>query len=652
MKRYLSILYFYFFCLQLASGQLPYVVSYANIAEEVKEIWYDEETGESIVVTVDRLCKLIPSDIRCKTLNVGHKIMSNNQTFDRSIKDPILISKYGEFFELKENGVFTVETQGSFPNAAVFKDNEDFWVAGYRIYRFRSDGTTDTIPVIMNTELPYWDIRKQSENYIWFLNYGTGIYKIDVRDNTIKRFSSLNGLPTNNVTCLHIDDKNQIYAGLKSGIIRINENQSVKSFDLRSYIGNETIKEIESDGSGNLWFLSDKKLGVLNPETSDVRIIPTNNNEDLVIHTLEYNPMKDMMLIGSSHGLFISSSQGKFYTNENLYANGSMYYFGDELLVSDGKKVRKMNDETGRFEHTTYRPVKQTLQAKDGNNWINDGRYAILLSAADKKVLRKIRLPNKRVNQITQHNDEVYFAHDQGIDKYAEGKMQSVVNEGEAFYNVIICKGVVYAISEKGIYRLEGNEVSNESVIEDGIELLKSNKQFFINENDLLIPSTKAIISANCHDDGVEFKVFPSLDTIIDFHYHNESIYILFSDRLAMFNAQNYLKDPYDSYCVVPANANENSKIFVDKKDNIWINNEFGLAAISPDNSKICNILPQRYDVKESAIITNDIETEPVVTTDSFSFFKKSLHPSLYYLIALFIIFLIIVFLLLIFRSR
>ncbi len=635
------LLYIFIFIPLLSIGQLPYVVSYSEISEEVKELWHDQSTGKSYAITVERLCKIDASDIKCQSFELGQQIMPQNQTLDRFNETPLLIGNYGEFYSLSENGIKAHPLEQKFPNAAVYKDGEDLWVAGYSIYKF-NNGKVDTIPVIVNSEIPYWDIRSQDENYIWFLNHGVGLYRIKKINNELRRVSNLNGLPTNNLTCMHINYEGEVFVGYKGGIAKIKNVSDIELFKLKKYIGRETIKELESDSQGNIWFLTDKKLGILNPKDGEVKIIPTKSDPEFVINTLEYNPQKDLMLIGSTQGLFLASRQGAFYNGDKLFSQGKLYYFGKELLISDGKKVKSYNPETNSFDHSEFRPINQALKSSDGMYWVFDKKHAIQLSNRTQEVMQKIRVPYKKVHHIVSLDDYQYFCHESGIAKFKNGKFTDIVNDDEAFFNVIICNDVLYALSEKGIYKIDGSELNHESILDEGVQLLRSNKQFLLGENSILIPSKMGIVRVICTDTGVEFKNYPSLDTIYDFHIHKDEIYILFGDRLALFKKDDYLDDPYHSFCVIPANADERSMLFVDNQDKIWIRNEQGLAYISTDHSKICNILPPRPDLKEKEKSKEEIP----VSNESRSWFSDWKNC----LIAIFIVSLMIVLLRLITR--
>ena len=625
-KIAISCLFALFFSLS-AKGQLPYIVAYEDIQEELKEIWHDKKNNRTYLVTVDRLCILEPGDLKCKNLGIAKNMLFHNQTYDRFNNQPIFLGNYGGFYEIKNETIKSYGISDKHPNAAIYKDGDDLWVAGYKIYKYSEKGI-DTIPVIMNSEIPFWDIRKQSNGDLWFVNYASGAYRIDKKNNNLRRISKLNGLPTNNLTSIHINSMDEIFVGYNGGIAQIHNEKKIETFDLKNYISNEPIKELESDNQGNLWFITDKLIGRLNTITKEVNLIPTNSSDDFIIHTLEYNSNKDIMLIGTSNGLYISSTQGAYFHGSSLYADGPLYYFGDKLLLSGKQSVQQFNPETGVFEKSTYRAINQAFSEKNGNYWITDNRSILLLDKANQEVAKKIKKPRGLFNQITEIDDKIYICHDKGIYIIENGKTRSLIKGAEAFYNVLSCGSRRYAVSEQGIYLIGDSELHHQSEIEGKEKMLKSNKQFFIDNESLLIPSQRSIIKVKCSKDSIDFEYFPSLDEILDFHVKGDNIYILHHDRLMMYKKEDYLKDPYNAYCAVPVNADQDSKLFVDDQDKIWLQNKMGLAYIKRNHDKICNILKSNEN-DPAQEEEQEIEAESNKPTNSFDFLKKLSWPIL-----------------------
>ncbi len=619
LGRFYFILILTWLCLVKLNGQLPYIVPYTQIPEELKEIWHDAESGNTYLITVDRLCILKSSDFRCKVLGLGKDLMYHNQTFDHSNRSPIFLGNYGEFYHIENERLKLKSFPTKFPNAAIYEENGNTWVADYQIYKYSED-RIDTIPVIMNSELPYWDIRQQTNGDLWFVNYASGAYKVNPKSNVIKRVSNLNGLPTNFLSCLHINDKDQVFVGYKGGVALIYNDMKIETFNFQTHIGNAVIKEIESDGNGNLWLITDKHLCTLNLETKELNVIPTNKSDDFIIHTLDYNPTQDVMLIGTSHGLFISSFEGNYYHGQSLYSTGSMYYFAGELLISGKRDVYSFSSKKQQFLPSNYRAIRQSFRNTDGNYWVTDKRNVILIDRENAKVIKKLRKPVSKLNQIVELNGVVYMCHDKGIYARKNRRTTSLIRESEPFFNVLACADKTFAVSEEGIYLIEGSEIHHESVLEHSSSMLRTNKQFFIDENSMFIPAKNYLIKVDCKGDSIKFSHYPTLEEIYDFHFQDEKIYILHSNHLLVYDKEAFIHDPYNASCAIPCLADENSKIFVDEEANIWIQNKQGLASIDVGQDKICNIL--RVDG-----LSEELESEE--STEDLDVQKDTIAPSI-----------------------
>lgn len=628
-------------------GQMPYIVQYSDIQEELKELWHDKRSGRTYAMTIDRLCIIEPSLLKCSSLGIGKNLLYHNQSYDRFVEQPIFLGNYGGFYQLDEGKIRPFLTEEKYPNAAVFKDGETTWIASYELYKIKNE-RIDTFPVIMNSEAPFWDIRKQSNGTMWFTNYGSGIYICNV-ESKLRRISNLNGLPTNNISSIHISATDDVYVGYQGGIAQIYNPKKLENFDLSTYIGDSIVKEIETDNHGFLWVITDKHLLQINLKTKAVQLIPTMKQEGFTLHALEYNSQQDLMLIGTSAGLFISNSQGSYFHGDGMLTDGPLYYYGEELLISGKSKVYSFEEERSSFAEVDYRPIEKSFLAKNGDFWIQVKDQALLLDRETKEVTKKFSLLRKKVNQITEVGGSVYVAHETGILKFDGRKTRELISDGEPFYNVLSCGPILYAVSQEGIYKLKlDGELEHESLLDANEEVLKSNRQFFITDQKMLIPAKRSIIQVTCLRDEISFEYFPTYDDILDFYYHKEKLFVLHSDRLITYDKAQFMVDPYKSSCVIPVNADSNSKIFIDAEDRIWLQNKVGLALIGTEQDKLCNILPRDL-IEESDSLTHSEEVANGLIlntpTDTGIHFPK-------FLLWIGIIFFLLVFLFLIIRPK
>ena len=628
-------------------AQMPYIVQYSDIQEELKELWHDKRSGRTYAMTIDRLCIIEPGLLKCSALGIGKNLLYHNQSYDRFVEDPIFLGNYGGFYQLSEGKIRPFLTEEKYPNAAVFKDGETTWIASYELYRIKNE-SIDTFSVIMNSEAPFWDIRKQSNGTMWFTNYGSGIY-IYNPESKLRRISNLNGLPTNNISSIHISATDEVYVGYQGGIAQVYSPKKIENFDLSTYIGDSIVKEIETDNHGYLWVITDKHLLQINLNTKSVRLIPTMKQEGFTLHALEYNSQQDLMLIGTSAGLFISNSQGSYFHGNEMLTDGPLYYYGDELLISGKRTVYSFDEKRSAFGEVDYRPIEKSFLTKENDFWIQVNNKALLLDRETKEVTKKFSLLGKKANQITEVEGIVYVAHDTGIFKFDGRKTTELIMNGEPFYNVLSCGDVLYAVSQQGIYQLKkGEELEHESLLDEKEEILESNRQFFITDQKMLIPAKRSIIQVTCLKDEISFEYFPTYDEILDFYYHDEKLFVLHSDRLITYDKEQFMRDPYKSSCVIPVNADANSKIFIDASNRIWLQNKIGLALIGEEQDKLCNILPRDLVNEFDSMIGEDkVANGPLLTSsnDSGLHFPK-------YLLWIGVIFFLLVLLFLIIRPK
>ncbi len=110
-------------------------------------------------------------------------------------------------------------------------------------------------------------IESDAEN-IWVSHPYRGIYKIKILDKSVKLFSQKDGLPAN------LDNhvfkiKGQIIFATPKGIYEydINSNKILKSKKYTEIFGQKPIRYIKEDAKGNLWFVQEKTLGVVDFST-------------------------------------------------------------------------------------------------------------------------------------------------------------------------------------------------------------------------------------------------------------------------------------------------------------------------------------------------------------------------------------------------
>jgi DNA-binding CsgD family transcriptional regulator len=144
-------------------------------------------------------------------------------------------------------------------------------------------------------------------DYIWVSHPYRGVYKINVADKTVQQYTQQNGLPSekdNHVFTI----KNKIVFTTINGIYEynaaINKMQYAKEFS--NLFGNKYIRHLKEDDKGNIWFVQDKIIGVVDYSngTPTLQYIPELNNRILsgFENIFTYNTKN--ILVGAENGFY------------------------------------------------------------------------------------------------------------------------------------------------------------------------------------------------------------------------------------------------------------------------------------------------------------------------------------------------------------
>ena len=106
-----------------------------------------------------------------------------------------------------------------------------------------------------------------NNNTVWVGHPYRGVYKLDLNDTAhiqVKLYTEKNGLPSylkNHVFKI----KNHIVVATEKGVYEY--NAQADSFELSAYFkpffGEMNIRYLREDGTGNIWFIEDNSLGVV-----------------------------------------------------------------------------------------------------------------------------------------------------------------------------------------------------------------------------------------------------------------------------------------------------------------------------------------------------------------------------------------------------
>lgn len=150
----------------------------------------------------------------------------------------------------------------------------------------------------------YLEVEGQS---IWVSHPYHGLFRINLKDNNIKKFTKQNGLPTdldNHVFKL----KGKIVFATTQGIYELDKAgiRIIPSLTYQKLFGKRPLRYLREDRTGNIWFVQEKMLGVVDFQESkpEVKFIPELNNRVLSGFENIFPYDSENVLIGSEIGFY------------------------------------------------------------------------------------------------------------------------------------------------------------------------------------------------------------------------------------------------------------------------------------------------------------------------------------------------------------
>ncbi len=146
----------------------------------------------------------------------------------------------------------------------------------------------------------------QDDN-IWVSHPYHGVFKIEKNTNKVIQYGDSKGLPSllNN----HLFKvKNELVVGTENGIYVYNQLKDIfePSAFYRKLLGNQSIRYLKEDTDGNIWFIHEKKMGVIDFSKKDTELIylPELNNKMLSGFEFIYPVNKNNIFLGGEKGFF------------------------------------------------------------------------------------------------------------------------------------------------------------------------------------------------------------------------------------------------------------------------------------------------------------------------------------------------------------
>ena len=152
---------------------------------------------------------------------------------------------------------------------------------------------------------------------VWVAHSYLGVYRIDLNDTLhprIKLYTEKNGLPSNLKNHL-FKIRNHIVIATEKGVYEYNPatDSFVVSPYFKALFGERNIRYLREDAAGNIWFIEDKSLGVVDLSGAQPEIIYFPELSGKMVADMEHIYPYD------KHNVFVGAEKGFYLINYEEY---------------------------------------------------------------------------------------------------------------------------------------------------------------------------------------------------------------------------------------------------------------------------------------------------------------------------------------------
>lgn len=251
------------------------------------------------------------------------KVISEGQTWGLSIVNNHLLAGRDEgFYEIKNNSAVPVTKGSGFWTFQPLQDiHQSTLIAagnyhGIRIYDYKDNTYHDKGSLANFTESARF-LAIDNNNTIWASHPYRGVYKIQftqANDAVVKLYTPRQGLPSqlkNHVYKI----KNRIVVATEKGIYEYNSRNDLfePSPYFKDIFKEEGIRYLKEDPNGNIWFIQEKTIGVVDFSALKPSIIYLPELKGKMLSGFEYvYPVND-------NNVFVGGEKGFYHINFEKY---------------------------------------------------------------------------------------------------------------------------------------------------------------------------------------------------------------------------------------------------------------------------------------------------------------------------------------------
>jgi len=489
----------------------------------------------------------------------------------------------------------------------------------------------------------YYEVNKillsKEPGNLWISTFGGGVVKYNFRNKTSTLFNSDNGLTSNHVQNIAIDEKGTIFAGLENGDICKISGKVLKCdsvFGASKHVGVKNLRFID----GELWIISSEgklyktvngKIEEIFNESSEFEYIYQDKNENIWLGTRK----KGILLFNPENSVFQNAIKGKEI--EKSWVKSIFEDSDNNLWVGTyGKglfRIKKLDRVYNVSKPLPLKILNDIFEDREKNIWISSYYDGLSLLSESKFVTytAKNGISHKNIFPVFLHKDNMYIGTVGGglnvlgkDNRFRQETFDGKIPGNSIVYSLFSDKSdnLWVAIFRDGLYR----------ITEDGVDIHKKAElaqygsviSMLHDSKDVLwLGTMKGIVRKR----GEKIDLFTKKEGLL-----NETVTAIVEDKNNRIWASTYkglvIFDGEDVKNITDSNGlidNIIYSLFIDTKSRIWVITRNGVSIfkdienpknLSKKNGLIFNVI---YDV-----IQDDNENYWLTTNNGILFLKSS----------------------------
>lgn len=257
-------------------------------------------------------------------MNNSIKKISNGLSWHISnIEGKIFVGQDDGFFEIKEGKPTPIDEFTGYWIFKIIKTNSNnlFFAAGnylgialFSLQNGQIKKEVDLSNLNISARFLEYD---SLLNAVWISHPYRGIYKISLANYTTTAYTEKEGLPsTLNNHVFKI--ANEVVVTTINGIYSYNKEKNIfePSAKYKAFFNNKSIRYLQEDEKGNIWFIQEKNVGFVKNKTNTIVYIPELQSRILSGFEHIYTLNNKTTLIGGEQGFFLVDVE-KYFQNKN-----------------------------------------------------------------------------------------------------------------------------------------------------------------------------------------------------------------------------------------------------------------------------------------------------------------------------------------------